>query len=291
MHERDARALLEAHGQSHVMRFWERISSEERAKLLAEIASIDFPLMDRLIETWVLAEPEIEHFTHIAPVPVIPVVEPSRPDAQTALEAGEQALRAGRVGLFLVAGGQGTRLGFDGPKGAYPIGPITGKTIFEYHAEKIHNLQRRYDCTLPWYVMVSDANAESTSRFFIQNNYFGLAASDVKFFRQRMVPCVDEQGKFILEAPHRLAKNPNGHGGSIPAVIENGVASDAHVRGVDTLSYFQVDNWAAKVADPYFIGYHVLRQAEMSSKIHRKRDAREAVGVHCLCDGVYHVIE
>lgn len=287
----EARRLLDAHGQSHVLQFWDELSEPERAALLEDVASINFPLMDRLIETWVRAEPETEHFTTIEPVPVIPIVDPSRQDAKEALAAGEAALRAGRVGLFLVAGGQGTRLGFDGPKGAYPIGPITGKSIFHYHAEKILNLQRRYNCVLPWYIMVSDTNGPDTRAFFEKHDYFGLDAEDVKFFTQRMVPCVDENGKFILEARHRLAKNPNGHGGSIPAIIENGIAEDARRRGVDTLSYFQVDNWAVKVADPYFIGYHVLHKAEMSSKIHRKHEPRESVGVHCMCDGEYRVIE
>ncbi len=291
MTERDARSLLHTYGQEHVMQFWPTLPEAERETLLAQIESIDFLLMQRLVETWVLRAPEEEHFKSIAPVPVVPIVDPARADAQAALEAGEEALRAGRVGLFLVAGGQGTRLGFDGPKGAYPIGPITQKSIFEYHAEKIHNLQRRYGCVLPWYIMVSDTNAADTRAFFESHGFFGLNANDVKFFRQRMVPCVDDAGKFILETPGTLAMNPNGHGGAIPAMIDNGVVSDARRRGVDTLSYFQVDNWAVKVADPYFIGYHVLAHAEMSSKIHRKREPREAVGVHCLCDGEYRVIE
>jgi UDP-N-acetylglucosamine/UDP-N-acetylgalactosamine diphosphorylase len=291
MTEAQARELLHAHGQNHVMRWWDQLDPEQRARLLEDIRAVDFPLIERLIRTWVLQEPEIECFYAIAPVPVIPAVDPTRPDAQAALQAGEEALRAGRVGLFLVAGGQGTRLGFPGPKGAYPIGPITGKTIFEYHAEKIHNIQRRYGCVLPWYIMVSDTNDADTRQFFETHQYFGLKAADIKFFRQRMVPCVDEHGRLLLEAPHRIAMNPNGHGGAIPAMIDHGVVDDARARGVDTLSYFQVDNWAAKVADPYFIGYHVMQHAEMSSKVHRKREPHEAVGVHCLCDGEYRVIE
>jgi UDP-N-acetylglucosamine/UDP-N-acetylgalactosamine diphosphorylase len=106
-----------------------------------------------------------------------------------------------------------------------------------------------------------------------------------------MAPCVDMQGKLMLAAPDSLACNPNGHGGCIPALVENRMLDDARNRGIDTLSYFQVDNWAVKVADPYFIGLHVQRNAEMSSKNHRKNNPRESVGVHCLCDGVYHVIE
>ena len=286
-----ARERLALQGQEHVLRFWDKLDAQSRAGLLAEIDEIDFNLMTRLVRDWVLKDPPPENFKEITPVPLIPKVEPNRPEAIEAREAGEEALRAGRVGLFLVAGGQGTRLGFDGPKGAYPIGPVSGKSFFAFHAEKIHNLQRRYGCVLPWYIMLSETNDAATRAFFRENGYFGLNRADVVFLKQRMVPCVDEKGRFLLESPGHLAMNPNGHGGCIPAMVENGITKNARERGVDTLSYFQVDNWTVKVADPYFVGYHVLRKAEMSSKNHRKNNVREAVGVHCMCDGEYRVIE
>ncbi|MCC6486148.1 MAG: UDPGP type 1 family protein [Candidatus Hydrogenedentes bacterium] len=285
------RTNLSAHGQDHTLQYWSSLSSQERDCLLAQLRSIDLALMDRLIETWVRNDPPPETFAEIRPVPTIPVAQPDRADARDAWDAGEEALRAGRVGLLLVAGGQGTRLGYDGPKGAYPIGPVSKRSLFSFHAEKICSAQRRYGCVLPWYIMVSDTNRDATRSFFQENAYFGLSEKDVYFFTQRMVPCVDDSGKFMLEAPGQLAMNPNGHGGVIPAVVENGIAQDARDRGVDTLSYFQVDNWALKVADPYFIGYHVLRGGQMSSKIHRKTEVRESVGVHCLCDGEYRTIE
>ncbi|GMW00745.1 MAG: hypothetical protein AMXMBFR84_18820 [Candidatus Hydrogenedentota bacterium] len=285
------RSALADHGQDHVLQFWEQLKPKDQETLFDQVSSIDFALMDRLVREWVLSEPPAEHFDHITPVPTIPIVEPSRADCRQALAAGEEALRAGKVGLLLVAGGQGTRLGFPGPKGAYPIGPITKRSIFAYHADKIRYAQRRYGCTLPWYIMVSDANQHETRLFFKANNYFGLREKDITFFTQRMVPCVDSSGKFLLESPGSLAMNPNGHGGTIPALVENGIIEDARSRGVEMLSYFQVDNWAVKVADPYFIGYHALRGAEVSSKIHRKVAARESVGVHCVCDGVYRTIE
>jgi UDP-N-acetylglucosamine/UDP-N-acetylgalactosamine diphosphorylase len=289
--EASAREQCAANGQEHVFRFWRQLNEEERRSLLAQISTINFPLMNRLIKTWVHSEPDEESFLRIDPIKTIPTPEPLRSDAREALDAGEAALRAGRVGVLLVAGGQGTRLGFDGPKGAYPVGPITGRSLFAYHADKIINLEDRYHCVLPWYVMVSEANAEATQAFFEKHAYFGLEKHNVRFFKQRMVPCVNDEGKFMLDAPGRLAMNPNGHGGSIPGLVENGILEHARSRGVDTFSYFQVDNWAAKVADPFFIGYHLLGGGEMSSKICRKTEVREAVGVHCLCDGEYRVIE
>ncbi|MBI4556149.1 MAG: UDPGP type 1 family protein [Candidatus Hydrogenedentes bacterium] len=289
--EGEARRRLAEHGQEHVLRFWSRLGDAQRTQLLSEIASLDFALMDHLIRDWVLSEPKPETFSRVEPVPVYPVAGPDRADAREAWEAGCDALREGRVGLVLVAGGQGTRLGFEGPKGAYPIGPISGRSLFEFHAEKIHNLQKTFQCTLPWYIMVSEATAAETKEFFEAKSYFGLSPLDIIFFEQAMIPCVDEKGRFLLEEPHRLARNPNGHGGCIPALVENGITADAGNRGVQILSYFQVDNWAVKVADLYFIGYHVLHEAEMSSKVHRKTTPREPVGVHCVCDGQYRVIE
>lgn len=277
------------YGQSHLFRFWDGLSSSERAGLLDSLSQVDFALMDTLIKSWVLHEPAPEHFSRIEPVNVIPPVDEN--SDRTALDAGEQALRDGRVATFVVAGGQGTRLGFDSPKGAYPIGPITGKSLFHYHAEKIHNLQRRYETVIPWYVMVSPTNDGQTRDYFRQEQYFGLRPDNILFVRQRVVPCVDATGKYILEGPGQPAVSPNGHGGSIQALVDGGAIKHAESRGIDVLCYFQVDNWAVKVADPWFIGYHCLANAAMSSKCHRRNDLREAVGVHCLCDGVYRVIE
>jgi UDP-N-acetylglucosamine/UDP-N-acetylgalactosamine diphosphorylase len=287
--ESQIKERLERHGQDHVLRFWNQLNDAERKALLEQLATIDFALIERLVDSWVRQDPPPEHFSRIEPVPVLPPATPV--NAREAWDAGEEALRAGRVGLVLVAGGQGTRLGFDGPKGAYPIGPVTQRSLFAYHADKIHNLQQRYGCRLPWYIMVSDATHEATEAYFRDNEYFGLRPDDVRFFGQSMMPCVDAEGRLMLDTPGCLATNPNGHGGSIPALVASGIIEDTKRRGVDTLSYFQVDNWAVKVADPYFIGFHVLGKGEMSSKVHRKSEAREAVGVHCLCDGEYRVIE
>lgn len=280
-----------AFGQEQVFRFWGQLDSRRRRGLLEQLMGVDFPFMEQLIEKWIRVEPPPEVFQNIEPVPVIPPGDPGRTDAREAHDAGCAALRAGRVGIVIVAGGQGTRLGFDGPKGAYPIGPVTKKTIFQYHAERARALQRRYGVTIPLYLMVSDVNEAPTRAFYRDHGWFGLQEKDIVFFRQRMVPCVDVHGRFMLEAPGRLAMNPNGHGGCIPALVDNGCTRDARERGIDTLYYFQVDNWAINMADPYFIGYHVSRNGEMSSKVHRKESIREGVGVHCLCDGEYRVIE
>lgn len=186
--EQTLRQRAESHGQGHVFRFWEQLTPKARTHLLESLSQVDFDLMDRLIARWVLNDPTPERFSSIAPVPTISMEDPSSDLAAAVFAAGEQALRNGKVGLLMVAGGQGTRLGFDGPKGCYPIGPITGKSLFAYHAEKILNLQRRYDTELPWYIMVSAANEAATRRFFQDNTHFGLDARNILFFSQRMAP-------------------------------------------------------------------------------------------------------
>ncbi len=282
---------LDAFGQGHLLQFWADLSDGERERLAAQAASLDLPLIDRLVKTWVIAKPEPQHFTRIEPVDVLPVPSPDQPGARDAQAAGEAALRAGRVGLVLVAGGQGTRLGFHGPKGTFPIGPVTGRTLFQYHADRILYAQRKYGCVLPWYIMVGDTNEAATRAYFEVNNYLELDKRNVFFFTQGMMPSVNESGRIFLESPGSIAMNPNGHGGCIPALADMGIIADARTRGIDTLSYFQVDNWAINLADPHFIGYHVLNHGEFSSKAKRKTAPREATGVFCLCDGRVRVLE
>ncbi len=280
-------------GQEHILNHWDSLDESDQQAFSTQLSAIDFNQVDRLINTWILNEHSGEYFDSITPANVLaPVVDTWESDsAQAAKQAGEDALRAGRVGLVLVAGGQGTRLGYHGPKGAFPIGPVSGRSLFAFHAEKIHGIQRRYGCVLPWYIMVGESNEVATKEFFAEQNFFGLNPDDVVFFKQRMMPCVDEQGKYILNSPSSLAMNPNGHGGCIPALIENGIMDDARKRGIDTFSYFQVDNWATRLADPYFIGYHILKNCELSSKVNRKESLRDPAGVFCTCDGKLRVIE
>ena len=287
---REAQSRAEQCGQSHVLAHWEDLSTAQREDLARQVLDIDFSLLNRLVERWIANPQPPERFSSITPAPVLPRATAGSSTTE-AFEAGEEALRSGSVGLVLVAGGQGTRLGYGGPKGAYPIGPISGRSLFAFHAEKILNLQARYDCTLPWFIMVGESNEVATKSFFREQHYFGLREEDVFFFKQRMVPSVDERGKLLLEDRDRIAMNPNGHGGCIPALVESGLLAEARTRGIDTLCYFQVDNWAVKVADPYFIGHHILGNSEMSSKVHRKSAPRESSGVFCVCNGVLRVIE
>jgi len=221
----------------------------------------------------------------------IPESDAQREAAKAARAQGEALIRDGRVGVVLVAGGQGTRLGFDGPKGAFPIGPVTGKSLFEMHAEKIRAASAKYGVRFPWYIMTSETNDAATKAFFDEHDCFGLPREDVFFFQQRMIPAVDIEGRIILDEPGHIFMSPNGHGGCLLALHESGALDHMRERGVEELSYFQVDNVLIRVLDPVFLGYHAARSAAMSLKVLRKRDAEEKLGVVGLLDGRLTVIE
>ncbi len=194
-------------------------------------------------------------------------------------------IRAGRVALLTVAGGQSTRLGLDRPKGEFPIGPITRKSLFQLFAEKITALRKRYGAQLPWYIMTSEATDSATRAFFERNSYFGMPRSKTVFFKQRMLPAVDRRGKMLMTRKDEIFMSPDGHGGSLLALQESGALAQMEEDGNDILFYFQVDNPLVVVADPAFIGHHLLEGAEVSCKAVRKAHPLEKVGVFASVDG------
>ena len=286
------RELAESHGQGHLFAFYDKLDSAQRERLLGEVASVEFDVIGRLVAEFVkghahAGQPKFE------PPPVIrvPKSPAEKQEYEAARAAGEAALRAGRVASFLVAGGQGTRLGLHGPKGCFEFGPVTRRTLFEVHAQKIHVLRKKFSASVPWLVMTSDANDDDTKKFFAQHDYFGLGQDSVRIFKQANMPAVSRDGKILLQSPGEIGLSPNGHGGSIKALYDSGSIAWLKNQGIDTLFYFQVDNALTKIGDPAFIGFHVKAKAEMSTKVLKKRDWKEKVGVLGLADGKLSVIE
>jgi UDP-N-acetylglucosamine/UDP-N-acetylgalactosamine diphosphorylase len=229
----------------------------------------------------------------LKPAPIIGVPRSSveKEDAARAAEQGEALLARGAVAPLVVAGGQGTRLGFDGPKGAFPIGPLSGKPLFAFFAEKILATQRRFGKPIPWYVMTSPANDRDTREFFRTHRFFGLREDQLFFFVQGTLPAVDPRGRIFLSSRSQLSLSPDGHGGTLRALAESGALDDMERRAISDISYFQVDNVLVRVLDPVFIGYHARAGAEMSSKVLRKASPEEKVGVIGVRDGKLGVIE
>jgi UDP-N-acetylglucosamine/UDP-N-acetylgalactosamine diphosphorylase len=282
-----ARELLRRHGQEHVLGFWDRLDGAQRDGLLAQVAAIDLDAVDRMRE--MLRSPPAAHASgEIAPAPVV---------GRAALadggnrDAGAEALRAGEVGVLLVAGGQGSRLGFDGPKGMFPVGPVSRATLFEIHSRKILALERRYGATIPFYLMTSRENDAPTRAFFERNGRFGLSGGAVKFFAQGMWPALWRDGRIVLDRPDRVFLGPDGHGGILDALRLSGMLADMGARGLKMLFYFQVDNPLVEVADPAFLGIHRRTGADVSVKVCEKRDAAEGLGVVVRRDGRDAVVE
>ncbi len=275
-----AKRLLDEIGQGHALKFWEQLTPAQQEALLAQIGNIDFDAMRRiraLLAGGVAAGGSpAAAATGLAPAPV---VELGGSTADDAYEVGAQALRQGQVGVILVAGGQGTRLGYDGPKGTYALAALSRASLFEIHARKILALERRFGAPLPFYIMTSQANDADTRRFFAQHGHFGLDPERVQFFAQGMLPGFWPDGRMVLEEPGRLFTAPDGHGGVLAALARTGMLADMRRRGITTLFYFQVDNPLVDVADPVFVGLHLTRGAGMSLKVCAKRDPAEGLGV------------
>jgi len=280
-------------GQGQVFAFFERLSPDGRRRLLEQAAEVDLDEVGRLVRTLAAAA---RRGPRTWTGWCRPPTSPCRTTAGCrGLGPGpgrrETALAAGRVGAFTVAGGQGTRLGYDGPKGAYPVTPVRGKPLFQVFAEKIIAAGRRHGRPIPWFVMTSHQNHDATVSFFEERGWFGLEKGRVHFFRQWRMPAVGFDGRILLEAPGSIALSPDGHGGSLRAMERSGALDLMAAEGVDTLSYFQVDNPIVHCVDPAFIGWHLLRGSEMSSKMVPKLYPDEKLGHFCLRDGKLVVVE
>jgi len=287
-------AVLEKHRQSHVLRFFDELSESQQSALLEQIARIDFDQLEEWIATYVRRVPKIRPTGKITP----PEIAPAKPatDAQAeqyraARRRGEELLAGGKVAAFVVAGGQGTRLGYEGPKGCLEATPVAHKPLFQLFAEQILAAGRRSGVAIPWYIMTSPANDVATRAYFRQQKYFGLRKEDVFFCVQGTMPVIGFEGKLLLAEKGQLAVSPNGHGGCLMALAESGALEDMARRGVELISYFQVDNPLVHAIDPLFLGLHDINQAEMSAKALPKRDPFERLGNFCVVDGKVTVIE
>ncbi len=281
-------------GQGQVFAFFDRLDAAQQQRLLEEAAEIDLAEIDRLTRTLLVKGAAAGvNLDGLEPAPYEPLPENggSAADWDAARAAGEEALRAGRVAAFTVAGGQGTRLGYNGPKGTFPVTPLKQKTLFQVFAEKLRAAGQRYGKPLHWFIMTSHQNHAATEAFFEENKFFGMDRGRVHFFRQGRMPAVDFEGRILLETSGSLALSPDGHGGSLRALDRSGALDLMKSEGIDVLSYFQVDNPLVRCIDPAFIGWHLRRGSEMSSKMVPKAYPEEKLGHFCVQNGRLVVVE
>jgi len=290
----NVKKLLKKHNQSHLLAFWEQLDATQRRNLLAQIEQLDFPKIDDWVANFVKKPASAAIPADFAPAQSYGPV-PTSPEQERkygkAIELGKKLISAGKVAAFVVAGGQGTRLGFDGPKGNFPISPVKNKTLFQIFAESITAVSKKYQTICPWYIMASPLNYAQTREIFRSDDYYGLRESDVFIFQQGTLPNFGFDGRILLAGKDKIACSPDGHGGSFKALYRSGALEDMKRRGIEFVSYFQVDNPLVNIFDPLFIGLHALDGAEMSSRAVVKIGPKEKVGNFCLVDGKVTVIE
>jgi UDP-N-acetylglucosamine/UDP-N-acetylgalactosamine diphosphorylase len=290
-----------------LLQFWDELTPDDRAVLAAQIESIDLEHVSALHKkaTAKSAEKATGSLAELAaraePPPAVRLADrtsktvegvTSQLMADRARKAGEQALAAGKIGVVLVAGGQGSRLGFDHPKGLFPIGPVSGATLFQILFEKILATQRKYGADVPLYLMTSPATHGETLTALDKVDRYGLSADNVRVFCQGTMPAVDAKtGRLLLEEKGRLFLSPDGHGGMLQALVRSGALLDMRRRGLTQLFYMQVDNPLVVVCDPSFIGYHLGSGSEVSTQVVAKHDPLERVGNVVSIDGRVQIIE
>ncbi len=285
--------LLTKHGQPHILNHVQGLSSEKQEAFCRNLAMLNLSLAFRLYEEFSPEKNSGTHLPNIEPASIIPI--PKTPEEiqhrQEAIRLGESLIRQNQVAVLIVAGGQGTRLGFPAPKGFFSISPVKQKPLFQLFSESIRALSARYRARIPLLVMTSQENREETEAFFESRGFFGLPKSQIQFFCQGMLPTLTPGGKLILRDEISLLANPDGHGGSLKALYESGLAGWLKGQGISEIFYCQVDNPMVKIADPAFFGYHRREGADISTKVVRRQNLEEKVGIYGMVNGRPAIIE
>jgi len=288
--------LLEHHGEEHLLAHWEQLSEGERSRLETQLRAIDWREI-AACKKLVAARQEKRSVTkhqnfENASTPSCHKIGSLGTASSEALSRGRECLRTAQVGAILMAGGQGTRLGFNGPKGTFPIGTISKSTLFDVLLGHLHAIKKRFGSRIPLAIMTSTATDTTTRAFLREANFCGLDADQIFFFCQGNLPAVDaETGRLFLDACDHVAVAPDGHGGMLQALIESGGLDWFRQQDCRTLVSFQVDNPLAKPLAPEFLGYHLLSESPLSTQVIPKLDPEERVGVVAESDGITRIIE
>jgi len=297
----DIRAKLENSGQEHLLQFWSDLDTEEQNSLSKQINAIDLAAINtyfkRIQANKTAGDTVDDKLEPLEPDVCGSINRTSEEQINTYRDIGLEKISSGEVAVLLLAGGQGTRLGVDYPKGMYNVGLPSRKCLYQLQGERIVRIeevaQRRFNKQghVPWYIMTSEATKGKTSDYFAKKNYFGLKKENVIFFEQNTLPCVSFDGKIILENKSKIAKAPDGNGGLYRALNTSGIIEDMTKRGIKHIHVYCVDNILIKMADPVFIGYCVSKDAQCGNKCVEKMMPTEAVGVVGKVDGKYQVVE
>jgi UDP-N-acetylglucosamine/UDP-N-acetylgalactosamine diphosphorylase len=285
-----AKEILKKFGQEHVLLSYERLSDEMKEKLLKQVLSIDFEQIQNLYEN--TKKEVIEVDSIIEPIEYTDSAKIPFDEKEKYLAKGEEIIKAGKYAVITMAGGQGTRLGHNGPKGTFDMGLNSHKSLFEILCDILKDAKKKYGVDIPWYIMTSRENNNDTVKFFEDNNYFGYSKEAVRmFFMQNELPMIDQDGKVIIGEDGLIKEAADGHGGVFEAVVRNGVLTDMQQNGIEWVYTCAIDNPLVKMTDPLLIGYAAEKNVLAASKSIVKAGPTERVGVFCKRDGKPSVIE
>lgn len=288
----EIKTKLEQYEQEHLFAFWDQLGDAEKKSLVEQIETIDFGIVEKF--KYIVTQEHLAYDSEkLTPAPFFPLdrTPEQQEKAKRARDKGFALLKEGKIGAIMVAGGQGSRLGFDAPKGVFPVGPVSERTLFQYHFENIVALEKKIKQPIPLYIMTSKMNHQDTIDFLQTHDYFFKDNNTVHFFQQGMLPAFDENGKIILSDKGSVAMSPDGHGGLLNALKNNHLFEHMQEQGLEYLYYFQVDNVLVNICDPEFVGMHILDHCDMSAKTCAKRDPFEKLGNIGIMDGKYVTIE
>ena len=281
-----AQEILEKYGQKQLLKYKDSLSAEEYDRLIKQIETIDFSVLDELKKD----RTETLKRGLISPVPAMELDEINQ-NRDRFKAIGTETLKAGKVAAVLLAGGMGTRLGSDDPKGMYNIGIDRDLYIFECQINNLLEVVHECGAYPHIFIMTSELNDEKTRKFWKEKNCFGYPEDKVTFFCQAMAPTCDYDGNVFLEAPGRVSVSPNGNGGWFVSMMNAGVYDKVKELGIEWFNLYGVDNVCQRICDPVFIGAVIDRKCAVGSKVVRKNDPDEKMGVMCLEDGHPSIIE
>ncbi len=281
---------LKKYGQEQLLDEYNRLTDEKQKQdFLDSLLTIDYSQVKTLYEKS-KEEPTFVN-SKIEPIEYVDKAKLSKEERDKLKEIGTKEIKKGKLAVVTMAGGQGTRLGHTGPKGTFDLGLDTHKSIFEILTDILIKARKDFGVDIPWYIMTSEENNETTERFFEKNNYFGYPKACVTFFKQGKLPMISTEGKILVDEKHKVKQAADGHGGIFHSMLKEGVIYDMKARGVEWVFVGGVDNVLVKPVDPILLGLSVKKKVMAAGKSIVKASPTEKVGVFCKRNGRPSVIE
>lgn len=278
-----AKEILKKYNQEHLLHFYDELSEEEKNKLITQILTIDFEKIIAIYQN--SFNSSYDSNVKISPIPHIEKDKLSSGEIDYYSKIGEAIIKSNEFAVVTMAGGQGTRLGYKGPKGTYILNlkPIK-KSLFQIMAENIIENNKKYNVILPWYIMTSEENDSPTKNFFEVNDYFDYPKEKIKFFKQNKLPLINIEGKLILQEPYLIKEASNGNGNVFKSMKKNGIIDELEKQNIKWVSFGGIDNVLLKNFDPLFLGLTIASNMSIGSKSIFKKEPLEKTAVYCLKD-------